>query len=656
MSEVVPPLGAPGVYPVPSRLAPVLNPERLDVAGFVGVAPRGPIDRPVAVDSWSDYRRRFGDVEGPGLLPYAVHAFFAQGGARAKVLRVSPLPRTPDPVSLVAVARHAVRLGAPGGAGRTTIELAAADEGSWGQRLSMRWDFDVQVRFGTVRRDGLLELPDGARVPEGALIRLRGNGLPVAGSFVRASGRARQDRPAGTWVVPIAGAAAHGSPLAMEAAVIVSSVTVVDADPTLRREERFTGLGLTVAAPRFVAHVLAEESQLVRPGPGWPDELLPLDGLLDSVLSAPVPGALGADRWPGIAAGSFAGDVDPALLPEGGPEGLDDPNEVHGIDRMALDQEIGMLVVPDLLWASADAPADVVLPPAGRERGVFVPCAPPERPVVLRTAPVANLLDGRTQLDEIVARQRRVVAHAERQRRWVALLDVPQLLSARRIARWRSSFNSSFAAAYHPWLAVPRPGPPPVVTTPVPPSAFAAGIVAERELRLGLPWGPANEIAADAVRAVEPVTDAEHDALHLSGIDVFRAERDGFRLTSARTLASDPELRQLSVRRLMTMLRLVVMRQLQWMVFEPNSAALRDQVRDVVRQLLRQLWVGGALAGAREEEAFFVNCDDALNPRWSQDQGRLVAEIGVAPARPLEYLLLRVSQSATGALSVTEQR
>ena len=43
------------------------------------------------------------------------------------------------------------------------------------------------------------------------------------------------------------------------------------------------------------------------------------------------------------------------------------------------------------------------------------------------------------------------------------------------------------------------------------PSAFAAGIIASRELRLGLPWGPANEQAASAVTAVDAVTDAVHD-------------------------------------------------------------------------------------------------------------------------------------------------
>ncbi len=33
--------------------------------------------------SWDEYRYAFGGFEGPGRLPYAVAAFFAQGGRRA---------------------------------------------------------------------------------------------------------------------------------------------------------------------------------------------------------------------------------------------------------------------------------------------------------------------------------------------------------------------------------------------------------------------------------------------------------------------------------------------------------------------------------------------------------------------------------------------
>ena len=255
-----------------------------------------------------------------------------------------------------------------------------------------------------------------------------------------------------------------------------------------------------------------------------------------------------------------------------------------------------------------------------------------------------------------MGRQHRVVEVAALRRRFVALLDVPAGLPPRDVTAWRAAFDSSYAAAYHPWLGVPRVGDPRREIVLVPPSAFAAGIVAARERRLGLPWGPANELATGAVLAADVLGDAQHDDLHLLGINVFRAERDGFRLTAARTLTSDPEYRQLSVRRLMTMLALAIDRELQFLVFEPNTPGLRDRLRRSLTDFLRQMHRRQAFAGDTEATSFFVRCDEAVNPPSSQALGRLVAEVGVAPAAPLEYLLLRITQDVDGALQVVDER
>jgi hypothetical protein len=256
----------------------------------------------------------------------------------------------------------------------------------------------------------------------------------------------------------------------------------------------------------------------------------------------------------------------------------------------------------------------------------------------------------------IIERQRRTVAVAELRRRFVVLLDVPTRLPTARVTDWRAEFDSSFAAAFHPWLGVPREPAPGTRDTAVlvPPSAFAAGIMAERERRLGLSRGPANQLALGAVRAAEGVGEAEADRLHAQSINVFFAERDGFRLTAARTLSSDPDYRQLSVRRLMTMLALTVERHGQWVVFEPNTTALRSRLADSLTQLLRDLHRQGAFSGATEAQSFFVRCDAAANPPESQALGRLVAEIGVAPSSPLEYLVLRIASDGDGGLVVDE--
>ena len=81
----------------------------------------------------------------------------------------------------------------------------------------------------------------------------------------------------------------------------------------------------------------------------------------------------------------------------------------------------------------------------------------------------------------------------------IALLDVPPGLDLRHILRWRGRLGSAYAAAYHPWLQVSRLDDQRSGLVPVPPSAVAAGIIAARELVLGIPYGPANAIARGVV-------------------------------------------------------------------------------------------------------------------------------------------------------------
>jgi hypothetical protein len=64
------------------------------------------------------------------------------------------------------------------------------------------------------------------------------------------------------------------------------------------------------------------------------------------------------------------------------------------------------------------------------------------------------------------------------------------------------------------------------------------------------------------------------------------------------------------------------------------------------------LFRAGALAGNTEADSFFVQCDDQLNPPQSQALGQLIAEVGIAPASPLEYLVLRITQDADGTIGV----
>lgn len=639
-------LGAPGVYAYPASAAsPGFQPVRLDIAAFVGVALRGPVAECTPVASWSEYERIFGGYERPNggpdrMLPYAVAAFFAQGGESAYVVRVAP----PDPPAGAALsgadATARYRVG--------EVCLAAASEGTWGDNLAIGLGFAAAQAFSAVirRRDngfGELECPPGLMLVPGDLLRLRGPGTAALGEFrwVVETGTDLVGHPIATLDAPAA-----VDDATVTASIVTATLSVADADPQVVRRETVADLGLHPIHPRFLGRAIDQQSDLVRVVSLPPGPLTPSGPLLPPLAARLT--QHGADRWASITGLSFYDDDPPD----------DDPLDERphrGADLAGRQPDIGILCVPDLLWQWPEATVPRPDPPPAPSP-CFVPWPPEQDPPAYQPPPAgAPQLDPRdpAQLDEIVRRQRRVVDVAELRRRFVVVLDVPPDLVANEVTRWRAFFDTSYAAAYHPWLRVPRqPATAVVETMPVPPSIFAAGIIAGRERRLGLARGPANELAAGAVAAAQTVTDAEHDRLHLTGINVFRAERDGYRLSAARTLATDPSYRQLSVRRLMTMLALTLERQSQWLVFEPNTATLRQLLTQTVVELLRSQLRDGSFAGDTEEESFFVQCDDGINPRQSQEQGRLIAVVGVAPASPLEYLVLRIAQDTDGRVQV----
>jgi uncharacterized protein len=80
--------------------------------------------------------------------------------------------------------------------------------------------------------------------------------------------------------------------------------------------------------------------------------------------------------------------------------------------------------------------------------------------------------------------------------------------------------------------------------------------------------------------------------------------------------------------------------------FEPNNRKLWARVSRCVSAFLRTVWRDGALFGSSPAEAFYVKCDDELNPPESRDLGRLIIEIGMSPVKPAEFVIFRISQWA----------
>jgi phage tail sheath protein FI len=71
-------------------------------------------------------------------------------------------------------------------------------------------------------------------------------------------------------------------------------------------------------------------------------------------------------------------------------------------------------------------------------------------------------------------------------------------------------------------------------------------------------------------------------------------------------------------------------------------------VERTISVFLTGLWRDGALMGAASNEAFFVQVGRSTMSQDDIDNGRLICEIGIAPVKPAEFVIFRLTQKTAG--------
>lgn len=122
----------PGVYieEVPSEVRTITG-VPTSITAFIGRTYRGTSNEPIRLQSFGEFARQFGGLWRESTVSYAVQHFFANGGSDAIIVRVH---NNAD----ASVATLAAESGGP------DLELEAANEGSWGERL--RADVDHETK------------------------------------------------------------------------------------------------------------------------------------------------------------------------------------------------------------------------------------------------------------------------------------------------------------------------------------------------------------------------------------------------------------------------------------------------------------------------------------------------------------------------------
>lgn len=634
--------------------APGISIIRTDIAAFIGIAESGPLDRPVPVQSFRQFQAHFGGFTGQGYLAYSVRAFFENGGRRCWVVRV---------------ASKLEGLGAR--AANTTLsdstqpfwQIEAANPGCWGNDLSVA--LRTQRSAQTVL-DPLQSRPDYGVTPtvagfeRGSLVR-----LSQAGSATRQRVVSAVDAAAKRlyWVHPQPG---RGLPYDASLSGFDPNLPItaesISYQVLVHRKGRllahFSGLSLIPEHPNYGPTVLGPAQYPTRLNgrerlPGAPPPVVirelrtsssAIPALLAITEGERIPLQDGKDGLNQLAVSDFIGEQVSPLDSDAVKE-----RKQRGIEALHLVDEISVVAIPDIVIQPIPDPT--YQPDPLPEPDPCIKCPPPPEPSqAFQPRPRTQELPPRFSDDQVFQVQAALVEHCELRADRFAVLDPPfsaaqnDSAGVGAVLAWRARFDSTYAALYYPWLLVSEPR----LTAPVraiPPCGHVIGQYAQADLSIGVHKAAANRELVWAQDVSVPLSDGQHEVLNPLGINAIRDTLGrGIRIMGARTVSSDPDWRYVNVRRLVLMIRKAIDLSTQWAAFEPNNNLTRNKLTLALTSFLTAVWQQGALIGAAPEEAFFVKCDEENNPPDQRDLGRLLAQVGVAPSKPFEFIVLRVGR------------
>lgn len=650
----------PGVYIDEVTSAGAISGVGTSTAAFLGPSASGPLNEPVKITSWEKFKKVFGQEPLSGFyLWYAVRGFFQNGGTVCYVTRVSNgkfdrktlmdrnspgspketvlvLARTPgdnsaNPIQLIVADSNAVNtelfrpsvkvksasasvieVDNSSSTSNDAAELAAKfrkgdsiyiSEGTNNDTAKVDKVEGVNIRLSvpislvtalthtysnnaTVRlanltsQDDTIRVVDGKKLCAGSVLRI-GSGTPQIIGVVKSVQVERISASLTTYRVVLK------APLD-QTVVLTSSVTVKSQEFSLKVSQGTTyshiynELSMDPGHPNYFATVIYNDpSGIVLAYPFEPpsNTAVPNNRPQNSSTSSPF------ERLQGGSA------EDNSTLTSG------DYNEA--LARLEAIDDINMIAIPD-----------------------------------------------RTDQDV----QSAIKDQCERLKDRIAILDSrpgAELSGAGSVVEQWGDINSikGYSALYYPWLYVsPAEGTGRVL---VPPSGHIAGVYARTDATRGVHKAPAGTEAnvRGSLGIDIPISDTDQGQLNTQGINIIRVFQGSGQpvVWGARTTApAGSDWQYISTRRLFLFIEESIQESIRWAVFEPNNLALWQKLKRVIRAFLRQQWRDGALFGETEDKAFYVRIDEDINPESERQLGRLYIEIGIKPAFPAEFIVVRI--------------
>ncbi len=622
----------PGVYIVEQKSGShVITGVSTSVTAFVGAARKGPGDTPVALTSFADYVRTFGDVmDTTHPMGHSVGLFFANGGSRAIIVRA---------------------LG--GGAAQATLPLPAVNGLLLALTARSRGGWANGTGGGSGAQAGLfVEVKAATQFPDDRFTLVIAEWTPGVGGGP-ASIVAQE-----TWAEL---SISPGSLRYVE--TVLAASTLVTADVTgvpAPAPGAGTSTGTVAVTGATSVTVSGKAIRLsVDQGPAtdyllFPTENPPVAHTVNDV-KAEINGA--GSIWPvtaNVSGGKFVltsktTGLDSAVVV--GLIGLGDASEDFGLGVGRGGAEVAgsapyrpAVAIPTGLSGGADGStptaSDIVSPTAGQGM------------LALDTLdfPRFNLLclPGVTSSDPTPVNT--ALDYCRRQNAFL----VVDPAAAFNPAQLKTAANLLRAQGAHGAIYWPR-----LVTADSTPDGFGAsgavaGIMARTDSSRGVWKAPAGLDAgvAGALGLTAPTNDDVSGDLNPLGLNVLRTfPGAGMVVWGARTLAGSDVLQSDSkyvpIRRLTDYLSASLYLGTQFAVFEPNDPDLWAQLRLAVGGFMRSLFQQGAFQQSEkraESDSFFVICDSSVNPQTEIDAGRVNVVVGFAPLKPAEFVVITITQ------------
>ena len=555
-------------------------------AGFVGLAERGPvIGQPQLVTSFADYKRMYGGYLSQAaygsnrFLPYAVEQFFANGGARAYIMRAVP--------------------GDAKAGSRTTgvLKLTAANPGAWAEDLRVVVTPASKAKTQVLAVNGAdLTLKNADGFNPGDVVELF-DGKTAAHATVKS---------------------------------VLDKVVTLDAPCTLDVADTKVGTAKYIKTCEITLTArLGETVETFENLSLKPDALNNVcvktaksDLICVEVTAAKAPAAPAPKEK----------DKDGKEIPAPAPKAASIvPYELCGGSGSELVLTLQGGSNGSVLTATADTFTGKDDGP-GRRTGLQA---------FLENGNVSILVIPGITIPDV---QAALIGFCENKKSCFAILDVPvELKKTNDVANFRDMYDSTYAAMYHPWLEMYDAGAK--RSAYFPPSGAMAGIYARTDTERGVHKAPANEVVRGCTGLSCAYNEGEQDILNPIGVNLIRAFTGrGIRVWGARTISSNGLWKYLNVRRLFIYVEESIKANTNWVVFEPNSTTLWNRVTRTIETFLATCWRDGALAGSTPSEAFFVECGPTTMTQDDIDNGRLICQIGIAPVKPAEFVIFRITQ------------